>query len=182
MAETDNYLSKSLPNMEVEEATRSPNGDQAGVSSIGQSQDAIETLTEGSRPDSQTNGTEAALNGKSPKSPGEQEQHKKGKEPEKESPRLDGNSKRVREGQKWNDRPHKKYGNQYERPHKKHNNKSDLVSQQESSDPVAIRKQVCTSHLRYSFTVTNDNSPGRILLLRLQSSDRQISIHESRRP
>ena len=144
--------------MEVEEAIRSPNGDQAGVSSIGQSQDAIDTLIEESRPDSQTNGTDAASNGKSPKSPGEQED-KKGKEPEKESPRVDGKSKRVREGQKWNDRPHKKYGNQYERPYKRHNNKSDLVSQQESSDPVAIRKQVCTSHLQHPFTVTNDNYP-----------------------
>lgn len=44
-------------------------------------------------------------------------------------------SKRVREGQKWNDRNR-------ERIDYTKNIKSDLTSQEESSDPVAIRKQV----------------------------------------
>ena len=39
-------------------------------------------------------------------------------------------SDRVRDGQRWNKRDFKK------------NVKSDLTSQEESSDPVAIRKQV----------------------------------------
>lgn len=167
--------------MEVEEATMPSNGDQAEAPSSDQSQGAIGRLIGGSEQGSQTNGTEAASNGKSPKNPVEQENEKR-KDPEKESQRLDGSSKRVREGQKWNDRPRKQYGNQNDRPHKRYNNKSDLVSQQESSDPVAIRKQVCTSHLLYSFMITNDNTQGRILLLRLQSSDRQIPIYQSRRP
>ena len=156
-AETDNNLKKTLPNMKVEEATMPSNGDQAGVPSPGQSQDAIGRLTEGSKQDSQTNGTEAASNGKSPKNPSEQENEKR-KDPEKESPRLDGPSKRVREGQKWNERPRKQHGNQHDRPHKRYNNKSDLVSQQESSDPIAIRKQVCISHLLYSLMITNDDT------------------------
>ena len=44
-------------------------------------------------------------------------------------------SKRVQEGQKWNDRDREKQD--YSK-----NIKSDLTSQEESSDPVAIRKQV----------------------------------------
>lgn len=44
-------------------------------------------------------------------------------------------SKRVQEGQKWNDRDREKQD--YTK-----NIKSDLISQEESDDPVAIRKQV----------------------------------------
>ena len=128
--------------MDGEEATRPTNQDQAEVPSLDQSQDAIKKLIEEAKTESQTNGTEATSNGMSSKSPVEH-QEKLQKDSEKESPRHDGPSKRVREGQKWNDRPRKQYGNQSDRPHKRHNNKSDLVSQQESRDPVAIRKQVC---------------------------------------
>lgn len=127
--------------MAAEDETKPANADQAGVPSLDQSQDAIEELIEESKPDSQSNGTEAALNEKSLVSPAEQED-KKRKEPERESPRQDGPSKKVRQGQQWNDRSRKQHGNHNDRPHKRHNNKSDLVSQQESSDPVAIRKQV----------------------------------------
>ena len=144
MAETDNYSEDSLPSMEGEEANGSVNQDQAEVPSLDQSQDAIEKMIEEAKAESQTNGTEAASKETSPKSPIEQED-KMPKEPEKESPRHDEPSKRVREGQKWNDRPRKQFGNQNDRPHKKHNNKSDLVSQPESRDPDAIRKQVRNS-------------------------------------
>lgn len=47
-------------------------------------------------------------------------------------------SKRVQEGQRWNDRNR-------ERKDYKKNIKSDFTSQKESSDPVAIRKQVDSS-------------------------------------
>lgn len=181
MAETDSCLEKSLPNMEVEEVTKPGSEDQVEVPSLGQSQDTIERVIEESKSESQTNGTEAASAGKSAKSPVEQED-KTRKEPEKESPSQDGPSKRVREGQKWNDRPRKQYGNPNDRPHKRHNNKSDLVSQQESSDPVAIRKQVCNSPMLYNFIKTDRHTQGRVLLLRLQPSDRQIPVHKSRRP
>lgn len=52
-------------------------------------------------------------------------------------------SERVKEGQRWNNRDRNGRGG---RPGTKknfsHNYKSDLTSQEESSDPVAIRKQV----------------------------------------
>lgn len=137
-----NTQEDNSPNMEVKEATKPASQDQAEVPSLDQSQDAIEKMIEEAKPESQTNGTEAASNGASPKSPLEHEE-KMHKEPEKKSPKHDEPSKRVREGQKWNDRPRKQFGNQNDRPHKRHNNKSDLVSQPESRDPDAIRKQVC---------------------------------------
>ena len=164
MAENDNYLEKSPSNMEMEEATRPANQDQSGVPSLEQSQDAIEKLIEEAKSESQTNGTEVASNGMSPKSPLEQED-KMHKEPEKESPKQDGPSKRVREGQKWNDRPRKQFGNHNDRPHKRHNNKSDLVSQPESRDPVAIRKQVCNIPMLDNLLKTNNYTLGRVLLL-----------------
>lgn len=142
MNETDNYLRRNLSIMEAEKAAEPANEDQAGAPSLDQSQGIIEKLIEESKPESQASGTEAVSNQKSPKSPVEQG-GKKPKEPEKESPKQDGPSNRVREGQKWNDRSRKPHGNQNDRPHRRHNNKSDLLSQQASSDPVAIRKQVC---------------------------------------
>ena len=51
-------------------------------------------------------------------------------------------SKNVREGQKWNNRPRRYDNNNGDRPKYKKGIKSDLTSQEESSDPVAIRKQV----------------------------------------
>ena len=137
--------------MATEEATKPSKEDQSEVPSLDQSKNAIENLIEESKAENQTNGTETAPNVKSPENPVEQED-KKRKESGKESPsRDDGPSKRVREGQKWNDRPRKHYGNQNERPYKRHNNKANLVSQEESSDPVAIRKQVCTSRCYTAF-------------------------------
>lgn len=132
--------------MEAEEVTNHANGDQAGVPSLDESQNAIERLIEESKPESQMNGNEAASTGKSSTSPVDGEE-KTRQESEKEGPKQDEPTKRVREGQKWNDRPRKQYGNQNDRPHKRHNNKSDLVSRQESSDPDAIRKQVCFPHM-----------------------------------
>ena len=130
--------------MEVEAATKLVGEEQAGTSLLDQSQIAIDNLIEESKPENQTNGARAASNEESLKGLAEQDD-KKCKEPEGKSPRPDGLSKKVRDGQKWNDRPRRQYGNQHDRPHKRSNNKSDLVSQKESSDPVAIRKQVCNS-------------------------------------
>ena len=130
--------------MEVEEAIKPENGDQAEAPSLEESRDKVEGLIEKSQSEDQTNSPEAASNEKSPKisKSTEEQEGEKHKQSEKETPAQGGPSKRVREGQKWNDRPRKHYGNQDDRPSKRHNNKSDLVSQQESSDPVAIRKQV----------------------------------------
>ena len=178
MVETEYCLEISLPSMEVEEATKPADGDQARVPSLDQAQDTVEGLPEESNSVYQTNSTQAALNGKSPKSPVEQEDENR-KENKKQSPRLGGPSKKVREGQQWNDRPRKQYAHQNDRPHKAHNIKSDLISQQESSDPFAIRKQVCTFPMPQSFIYSNRPTQGRVLLLRLQPSDRQIPIHKS---
>ena len=127
-----------------EEAIKPENGDQAGAPSLEESQDKVEGLTKESQSEKQTTSTEAASNEKSPKISKNQEEQlgENHEQPEKESPAQGGPSKRVREGQRWNDRPRRQYGNQDGRPSKGHNNKSDLVSQQESSDPIAIRKQV----------------------------------------
>ena len=130
--------------MGVEEAIKPKNEDQAEAPSLEESPDKVEGLTKESQSENQTTSTEAASNEKSPNISKnlEEQEDEKHKRPEKETQAQGGPSKRVREGQKWNDRPRKKYGDQDDRPSKRHNNKSDLVSQQESSDPVAIRKQV----------------------------------------
>ena len=67
-------------------------------------------------------------------------------------------SKRVQEGQRWNDRNR-------ERKDYKKNIKSDLTSQEESSDPVAIRKQVNSLCNCPSSSCTKCSIPDRILLL-----------------
>ena len=148
--------------MEMEETIKPEIGDQAEAPLLEESRDNAEGSTKESQSEhDQTNGTEAAPTEKSPKiskNQEEQEEGEKHKQPEKETPAQGGPSKRVREGQKWNDRPRKQNGNQDDRPSQRHNNKSDLVSQQESSDPVAIRKQVgipsrCCTAL-YSLTTT----------------------------
>ena len=137
--------------MQGEEVTKSANGNQTEVPSLGQPTNTKEGLTEESKSGIPTSDTEATFKGKSPKVPAEQEDGKR-KENEKKSPTHGRPSEKVREGQKWNDRPRKQCGDHNDRFPKKHNNKSDLISQKESSDPVAIRKQVCTSPARRSST------------------------------
>ena len=129
--------------MEGEEVPKSTNGDQAAVSSLSQSQDTIEKLPQEPKSEDQTNDTEETSTAKSPV----KQEDKAREEFEKKSPTQTGPSKNVREGQKWNDRPRKFHSDQKQRPQKWHNNKSDLLSQKESSDPVAIRKQVRTSSM-----------------------------------
>ena len=159
--------------MEVEEAIKPENGDQAKAPSLEESRDKVEGLTNESQSENQTTSPEAASDGKSLKIPKieEKQEDEKHKQPEKETPTQGGSSKRIREGQKWNDRPHKHYGNQDDRPSKRHNNKSDLVSQKESSDPVAIRKQVGNPFRCYIASSSLTTAQGRVLFLRLQPSD-----------
>lgn len=55
----------------------------------------------------------------------------------------ENSSKRVEEGRGWNDRDRDRpRHNNYPNKKFKSNNRSDLTSQEESSDPIAIRKQV----------------------------------------
>lgn len=84
-------------------------------------------------------------------------------------------SKRVQEGQKWNNR------DRNGRPQKSHKNYiSDLTSQAESSDPVEIRKQVRAKMTSRSSNA-NAYAPGRILFLGLQSPAGQIPVPTSSR-
>ncbi|KAK3176526.1 hypothetical protein OEA41_007849 [Lepraria neglecta] len=127
--------------METEEATKPASADNEKVTSSTDTKDAIEKLMEESKPAEQTNGTKETTNEEVSK---KEDTEDKSKEFKDEKSGQDQPSKRVQEGQKWNerprntDRPYNKYGN---KPFKR-NNKSDLTSQEESSDPVAIRKQV----------------------------------------
>lgn len=57
-------------------------------------------------------------------------------------------SKRVQEGQRWNNR------NRDGPDSKKNNIKSDVTSQEESSDPVAIRKQVSNLQSSHELNLT----------------------------
>lgn len=85
-------------------------------------------------------------------------------------------SKRVQEGQKWNNRD--RIGQS--RASKKNNYISDLTSQAESSDPVEIRKQVRAKMTSRSSNA-NAYAPGRILFLGLQSPAGQIPVPTSPR-
>lgn len=66
-----------------------------------------------------------------------------------EKAREGQDSSRVKEAQRWNNRDRERGGQGHQINKKFHrNNKSDLTSQAESSDPVAIRKQVRHLHIR----------------------------------
>lgn len=100
--------------------------------------------------------------------------------PEKEDDKVEEEtkepSKRVQEGQKWNNRDR---DSKPRADHKK-NYKSDLTSQAESSDPVEIRKQV-RANMTFRNNNANANIPGRILFLGLQSPAGQIPVPTSPR-
>ena len=110
----------------------------------------------------------------------DKQQNRKSTEKKTNSPTQNEPSKRVREGQEWNNRSrYDKYGHNksnYQKRDYNKNNRSNLASQQESSDPVAIRKQVRTFCLSEQVCVKLVTK-GRILLLRLQPANRQISLH-----
>ena len=161
--------------MEEEQANKLADGDQARASSLYNSQNTNEEYGEGAKMESQMHRIDTASLAKSRVEQGDEKL-------EESERRQDSPSERVQEGQRWNNRYRKQYGNQEDRPCKKHNNKADLVSQQESSDPFAIRKQVCPPLVLYVSLYSKNHIQGRILLFRFQSSDRQISIHQSRRP
>jgi lupus La protein len=61
----------------------------------------------------------------------------------------------------------------------RHNIKSDLTTQEESDDPVEIRRQVTSTSPQPNPTLTY--LPGRILLLRLQPPPRRLPPRQSRR-
>lgn len=139
--------------MEVEKTIDHLNKDKGGVTTVDQTQDVVGDMISEAKQEveAHANGTKDTTNG----GDSVQKESKKSNGPENKAASDDKFSQCVREGQTWNDRPRKfdnqndrkpyKYGNKHGRAQYKKNIKSDLTSQQESSDPVAIRKQVrCT--------------------------------------
>lgn len=123
--------------MEAANAVDPANGEETRVPPVDHVEGAIGDLTNDHKLDAQSNSKidiadAKSLNGNS---------ENKNKSAEKEPTTEDKPSQRVQEGQRWNDRP-RRFNNTNDRTIYKRNNKSDLTSQAESSDPVAIRKQV----------------------------------------
>ena len=141
----------------VEEAAVAPVADKAEESHVNQPANGVnEPANDDTKTPNQTDQTRAAADDAASSQPGKP-------------------SKRVQEGQAWNNRNR-------ERVDYKKNIKSDVTTQDESSDPVAIRKQVDSpSHCR-SLIPTNRTIPGRILLFRFQSTRRQIPLLKGRGP
>lgn len=128
--------------MEAEEAAKPVSGVTEQTPSLSETSKAVEELVDEARPVEQTNAT---------KHPNDDEKAENGdgvrKTSTDEQPRQDQPSKRVQEGQRYNNRPRgdRKYNKPPLRKFDPKNIKSDLTSLQESSDPVAIRKQVGAS-------------------------------------
>ena len=125
--------------MEAEEATKPVSGATDETPSLSDTTKAVEELIDDARPAQQINGTKHSEDGQKPEDGDDNPEATND-----EGPRRDQPSKRVQEGQRYNNRP--RGGRDNNRPHPKRfdkkNIKSDLTSLQESSDPVAIRKQV----------------------------------------
>ncbi len=135
--------------MEVENAMKPELEEKADVPSLDDAQDAVGKLIEESRPEEHTNCTKETADNTT--SIVEKDEKGSDQEPEKTKEET---SKRVKEAQRYNNRDRGGRGQgrgrnddrgYRDRPNRKNNIKSDLTSQQESSDPVAIRKQVGTA-------------------------------------
>ena len=122
---------------EIESTVQHTNGDEGAAPRADHIDNATEDLISNAKSEIQSNGKADVANAETSKEPEEEP----GKAPSKESKTDHKPSERVREGRKWNDRP-RRYNDKDDRTKYKRNNKSNLVSQEESSDPIAIRKQV----------------------------------------
>ena len=119
-----------------------PNGAAAEEARpLNDSTDAAKELIDEPKPTEQTNGDKGHENKKSAEN---QNEENTSVAPKNEKSRQDEPSKRVQEGQRYNNRARfDKNGNKsQQKKYDRKNIKSDLTSLQESSDPVAIRKQV----------------------------------------
>ena len=128
--------------MEAEEASKPMSGGTEETPYLSETSKAVEELIDDAKLAQQTNGTKHSEDEKNP-----EDGNDNSKPSKEEEPRRDQPSKRVQEAQRYNNRPRGDRHNN--RPHikkfDKKNIKSDLESLQESSDPVAIRKQVGAS-------------------------------------
>ena len=127
--------------MEAEGAPKPMSGGTEETPSLSETSKAVEELVDDAKL-AQTNGTKHSEDEKQPEDVKDDSKSSKEGEPRRDQP-----SKRVQEAQRYNNRPRGDRNNN--RPHikkfDKKNIKSDLESLQESSDPVAIRKQVGAS-------------------------------------
>ena len=130
----------------MEEATKPVSGATEETPSLGETSKAVEELIGDAKDAHQANGTKHSKDDKKPEDGDDNRKAFKDEEPRKDQP-----SKRVQEGQRYNNRFRGDRNNSRPHPRKfdKKNIKSDLESLQESSDPVAIRKQVGAS-LQYA--------------------------------
>ena len=128
--------------MEAEEAAKSVSEATAQVPSLSETSKAGEELIEAARPVDETNGTKLADDNKKPENGDDSRKAFNDEQPRQAQP-----SKRVQEGQRYNNRirNEKNYNRTDQRKFDQRNIKSDPSSLQESSDPVAIRKQVGAS-------------------------------------
>ena len=114
--------------MESEEATKPASADNEKVTSSTDTTDAIEKLIEESKPAEQTNGNKETTNEEVSK---KEDTEDKSKEFKDEKSGQEKPSKRVQEGQKWNERPRNKDGSHStDRPYNKYGNKPFKRKQQ----------------------------------------------------
>ena len=137
--------------MEVEKAVELANEDKAAVPSLEDARDVIGKLIEESRPKEDTDSPIESTGDKV----ADGKRTENDKEGESEQISKEEPSERVKEAQCYNNRDRgsrgRGRGRGNDRPYqdrynRKNNIKSELTSQQESSDPAAIRKQVGISH------------------------------------
>ena len=128
--------------MESEEAAKPVSGATEQAPSLSETSKAVNELIDEARHVEQTNGTKHLNDDKKPEDGDDNRKTATDEQPEQDQP-----SKRVQEGQRYNNRPRgdRKYHNPSLRKYDPKNIKSDFTSLQESSDPVAIRKQVGAS-------------------------------------
>ena len=125
--------------MEPEEAAKPVSEATEQAPSLSETSKAVEELIDEARPIEQTNGTKLADDNKKAENGDENRKVSNDERPRQAQP-----SKRVQEGQRYNNRirGEKNYDRPHQRKFDQRNIKSDPTSLQESSDPVAIRKQV----------------------------------------
>ena len=146
--------------MEVDEASKQLNGDKAVESATNHTKDSIGDLINEYKGESNLGSTDNLADGEAKSKQAEEKKdvvekdssknyvkaeselaEVKNKGVEKDASNDDRSSKRVRQGQRWNDRGNRFNSKPDQKTYQK-NNKSDLTSQAESNDPIAIRKQV----------------------------------------
>ena len=139
--------------MEVAAATVETAQPESLVPSKEDVNDAVDTSTEQSKKKPQTNGDKATTE---PEDPISKTQELKD---ENTAVKVEKPADRVREGQRYNNRPRFIERKQQEREVYRKNSKYDVGPQPETDDPIAIRKQVIISaHVMHRANGQRSNS------------------------